>query len=77
MTITSFTDSTKTYETTPEHCSCPAKHFNPGKQCKHQKALIAELNRAQRFLLLFARFDARANGDAVTHRCNFEMSLGY
>ncbi len=76
MTITSFTDTNKSYETTPETCSCPAKRWNPNKQCKHQTALIHELNRATIFGLLFIRFDCRANGDEVTHRCNFELSIG-
>ncbi len=76
MTITSFTDPNKTYQTTPDFCDCPAKHFNPGEQCKHQKALIRELNRAMHFYLLFILFDCRANGDEVTHRLNFELSMG-
>ncbi len=75
MTIKSFTDEHKTYETTPEHCDCKAKHFNPAEQCKHQIALIQELNKAQKFLLLFARFDCRANGAEDTRRCYFEMSM--
>ncbi len=75
--MTSFTDSTKTYATTPESCNCPAARFNHGSPCKHVRLLRAEANKAQRFLLLMARFDCRANGDEVTHRINFEMSLGY
>jgi len=77
MTIHSFTDPQKTYETTPETCECQAKYFNPGQKCKHQKALIGEINRATFFLMLKARFDCRANGDEATHRINFEMALGY
>ena len=37
MTITSFTDKSKSYETTAESCTCP--HFqkkHPAEGCKHQ-----------------------------------------
>lgn len=58
MTITSFTDENKTYETTPEHCSCPDHQYRH-HACKHMNALIHELNRAQKFLLLKTLFDVR------------------
>ncbi len=35
------------YTTTPTACSCPARNFNPNKQCEHMKALLAESSRAQ------------------------------
>ena len=79
MTIHSFTDSTKSYETTPEHCTCPAKHFNPGKQCKHQTALIHELNRVTHFLLLKMKFDIRSQAVIEAKRANYyryELAIG-
>ncbi len=78
MTIHSFTDSTKSYETTPEHCTCPAKHFNPGKQCKHQTALIHELNRATHFMLLKMKFDCRSQAVIEAKRAAYyyyEMAI--
>jgi hypothetical protein len=77
MTVHSFT-SDKTYETTPEHCTCFDFYFRQSKsggKCKHQKALIRQINRAQMFLLLFARFDCRANGDEDTQRCYYELAM--
>ncbi len=39
------------YTTTPTACSCPARTFHPGQECKHMKALLAgnsvEASRAQ------------------------------
>ncbi len=78
MTIHSFTDSTKSYETTPEHCTCPAKHFHPDRQCKHQTALIHALNRATHFLLLKMKFDIRSQVVIEAKRAawwNFEMQI--
>ncbi len=78
MTIKSFTDETKSYETTPETCTCPAKYWNPNKQCKHQTALIHELNRVTHFLLLKMKFDCRSQVVIEAKRAaywNFEMSI--
>ncbi len=66
MTIQSFTDPNKTYETTPEQCDCPDFRFRH-HQCKHQKALIRELNRATIFLMLKMKFDIRQNGRQFTY----------
>ena len=78
MTITSFTDTNKSYETTPETCSCPAKYWNPNKQCKHQTALIHELNRVTHFLLLKMKYDIRSQAVIEAKRAaywNFEMQI--
>ncbi len=66
MTIASFTDENKTYQTTANYCSCPDHQFR-NRQCKHQRALILELARAQMFLLLKAKFDCRENGCQFTY----------
>jgi len=76
MPIKSFTDETKIYHVTPESCTCLAKAFHPEKRCKHQVALIHELNRAQMFLLLFEKFDIRGAA-AQSNRCYYELALGY
>ncbi len=72
--MTSFTDSTKTYNVTPTSCDCPDSTFRH-HQCKHQKMLIAETNKAQLFLSLKAKFDSRENGDLDTRRCYLELAL--
>ena len=77
MAIHSFT-SDKTYETTPESCTCPAKYYYPGKQCKHQTALIHEINRATIFGLLKMKFDIRSQAVIEEKRANywnFEMAI--
>jgi len=77
MVVHSFT-SDKMYDTTPESCSCPAKYWHPGKQCKHQVELIHQINRAQMFLLLMARFDVRSQAVIEEKRAaywNFEMAI--
>jgi len=77
MTIQSFT-SDKTYETTPEHCTCGDylnRQSKVGGKCKHQKALIAACNTATIFALLRMKFDYRLNGDLDTRRCYYEMSI--
>ena len=75
MVVHSFT-SDKTYDVTPESCTCPAKYYYPGKQCKHQTALIHEINRATIFGLLKMKFDCRDNGDEQTRRCYYELAIG-
>ncbi len=79
MTLTSFTNQTKSYEVTPESCTCPAKYYYPGKQCKHQTALIHELNRATHFMLLKVLFDVRSQRVIEEKRANYyryEMAIG-
>ncbi len=71
MTLTSFTDQTKSYEVTPESCTCPAKYYYPGKQCKHQTALIHEINRVTHFLLLKMKFDCRSQAVIEAKRANY------
>ncbi len=78
MVIHSFT-SDKTYETTPESCTCPAKYYYPAKQCKHQTALIHELNRATHFMLLKALFDVRSQRVIEEKRAaywTYELAIG-
>jgi len=79
--MTSFTDSNKHYEVTPEHCTCPDFQYRQSKtggKCKHQKMLIAEANRAMHFLLLMARFDIRSQAVIEAKRAaywNYEMAI--
>ncbi len=78
MTIHSFSDNTKVYEVTPTSCDCPAKYWNPNKQCKHQTALIHELNRVTIFGLLKMKFDIRSQAVIEAKRAaywNFEMAI--
>ncbi len=78
MTIASFTDANKTYQTTANYCSCPDHQFR-NRQCKHQRALILELARAQMFLFLKAKFDVRSQAVIEEKRANYyryEMAIG-
>ena len=82
-TITSETDSRKHYFLTIDDetsqavdCSCPDRIYRH-RQCKHMRALDTEVQRAMTFAALFAKYDARANGQAVSQRIYFEMALGY
>ena len=59
MTITSFTDTRKTYETTEHNCTCGDWQFRgskTGKDCKHmvalKRGLAQEIAKAERFLAL-------------------------
>lgn len=58
MTITSFTNPNKTYQTTFETCTCPDFQYRH-HHCKHIKVLRHETNRATHFLLLKMIFDYR------------------
>ena len=79
--MTSFTDSNKTYNVTPEHCTCPDFQYRQSKaggKCRHQKMLIAVANRAMHFLLLKMKFDIRSQAVIEAKRANYyyyEMSL--
>jgi hypothetical protein len=35
------------YVTTPKDCSCPARTYNPGKQCKHSRKYFPQPKLAQ------------------------------
>lgn len=45
------------YVTTPRDCSCPAKCYNPGKPCKHQRKYfpVAKMERPQEEPSLISR----------------------
>ena len=79
MTIQSFTDPNKTYETTLESCQCGDFQFRQAKvggKCKHQQALIIHLaNRDTIFGLLKAKYDVRENGQEESRRCYYEMQM--
>lgn len=63
MQVPSFSDSSKTYDVTATSCTCLAKVYRPDAQCKHQRAVIAEFQRATLFRALQKRFDYRHNSD--------------
>ncbi len=78
MAIHSFT-SDKTYETTPESCTCKSFEFGKGKLCKHICLLRHELNRATHFMLLKVRFDVRSQRVIEEKRANYyryELAIG-
>jgi predicted nucleic acid-binding Zn finger protein len=77
MTVTSFTDSSKTYETTEHSCTCGDwiyRKSKTGQPCKHQIAI--EAAKAVTFQALRRRYDYRLNGDLDSRRCYFEMAIG-
>ena len=57
-------------------CSCPDRNFRH-HDCKHITRYDAAFDRAAVFAALFKKYDYRANGDLVTHRINFEITLGF
>lgn len=56
MTITSFTDTSKKYETTLTSCSCPDHQYR-NRQCKHMRMIAEEVERAERFLALKKQYE--------------------
>ena len=82
-TIASQSDSHKKYFLTIDDrsaqavdCSCPDRQYR-GHTCKHMAQFGQELAKAETFNSLFQRYDCRANGAEQSHRCYYEMSLGY
>ncbi len=78
MTVQSFTDSRKSYETTSTNCTCPDFQYRgskTGKPCKHMVAV--KVAKAERFAALRNRYDYRLNGTLETRRCYIEMALGF
>lgn len=76
MTVTSFTDTSKSYETNERFCSCPDfiyRRAENGQQCKHQQALLT--CKAVVFQALRERYDVRLNGQEESRRCYYELSL--
>ena len=76
MTITSFTDSTKSYETTDHDCTCgdwTYRGSKTGKPCKHMIArfVAIEATKAVDFLALKARFDVRSQAVIEQKRVNY------
>ncbi len=56
MTITSFSDTSKTYETTLTSCTCPDHQYR-NRACKHMRLIEQEVERAARFLALKAQVE--------------------
>ena len=83
MTIASFTDSTKSYETTDHDCTCGDFQYRgskTGKPCKHMIArfVAIEATKAVDFLELKAKFDIRSQAVIEEKRANYyyyEMAL--
>ncbi len=71
----SFTNPDKSYQTTLDFCTCGDFRYRH-HDCKHIQALAAEVLRAETFLALMRQFDCRLNGEAVTHRLQFELMMG-
>ncbi len=84
MTIASFTDSTKSYETTDHDCTCgdwTYRGSKTGKPCKHMIAREAALAtvRAIAFLELKARYDIRSQAVIEEKRAaywTYELAIG-
>src|SRR6266699_4597734 len=84
MVIHSFTDSTKSYETTDHDCTCgdwTYRGAKTGKPCKHMIArfVAIEAIKAVTFLELKAKYDIRSQAVIEAKRANywrFEMSMG-
>ena len=58
-------------------CSCPAHFYHPRSEgCKHIRLMNEEIRKAKKFAKLFAKYDCRANGQAVSQRCYYELSIG-
>ncbi len=49
--LTRSKDGKAYYLTTTKDCSCPARAFNPGKPCKHMRALLLSLEEREDDLL--------------------------
>jgi len=49
--LTLSKDGKAYYLTTTKDCSCPARAFNPGKPCKHMRALLLSLEEREDDLL--------------------------
>ncbi len=83
MIIHSFTDSTKSYETTEHDCTCgdwTYRGSKTGKPCKHMIARAAALAtvKAMAFLALKARYDIRSQAVIEAKRAAYyyyEMAL--
>ncbi len=83
MVIHSFTDSTKSYETTDHDCTCGDWMYRgskTGKPCKHMIArfVAIEATRAVDFLDLKAKYDIRSQAVIEAKRANywnFEMQI--
>ena len=76
MTVPSFTDTTKSYETTETSCTCPDFIYRrqaKRQPCKHMVAL--QMCKDVVFQALRERYDYRLNGQEDTRRCYFELSL--
>ncbi len=71
MTVTSFTDSSKSYEVSPVSCTCPAFQYGRGKPCKHIVAV--EVAKAERFL----QVRREVQGIEESARCYREMACGF
>ncbi len=83
MTIHSFTDSSKSYETTDHDCTCgdwTYRGARTGKPCKHmiaRETAIATV-KAMAFLELKRRFDIRSQAVIEAKRAawwRYEMAL--
>jgi len=83
MTIHSFTDSSKSYETTETGCTCgdwTYRGAKTGKPCKHMIAIEAATAtiKAMAFLALKAKYDIRSQAVIEAKRAaywNFEMQI--
>ncbi len=71
MTVTSFTDSSKSYEVTPVSCECKSFQFGRGKPCKH--IISEEIKKAERFLAV----RREVQGIEESRRCYRELANCY
>ncbi len=81
-TIKSYSDPRKAYfmeinEVTLEaiNCQCPDCQIRH-RQCKHQRDFNTEVAKALVFNELRRKYDSRLNGQAVSQRCYYELSIG-
>ena len=83
MTIQSFTDKNKSYETTEHDCTCgdwTYRGSKTGKPCKHMiaRATAIATTTAITFLELKRRFDIRSQAVIEAKRANYfyyEMAI--
>ena len=76
MVIHSFTDSTKSYETTDHDCTCGDWMYRgskTGNPCKHMIArfVAIEATKAVAFLDLKAKYDIRSQAVIEEKRANY------
>ncbi len=78
MTVTSFTDSTKSYEVTETSCSVATGSTGDAKTnrpCKHMIAL--QMGKDAAFKALRNRYDYRLNGTLETRKFNLDLANCY